>query len=206
MENHSGHRLLTLTDVEEAARVIASAFVDDPLCAFMLPIKRTREKTLYRFFRAYGELNIKSQRGYGYGEPLSGVAYWQFPGQSEISIGVRSLSIFLPLLFSFYLIGFFRARGVLQQIDQLHQKHAPGPHFYLDNLGVLSSARGQGVSSRLVRPFLEMADSERFPVYTDTVNRENVGLYEHFGFRCVEELPIPGTGITVFALSKPVEL
>lgn len=170
----------------------------------MLPFKRTRARTLHTFFRTYGEVNIKNQRGYGVGEPLQGVAYWKFPTQAELSISVKSLSIFLPLLFTFYPIGYFRARAILQQIDALHQKHAGEPHFYLDNIGVLPAARGQRVASRLIRPFLEKADAGRVIVYTDTVTHANVALYEHFGFQCVEESAIAGTGITVWAMRRPV--
>lgn len=195
-------RLLTLAEVEQAAQVISQAFVDDPLCTFMLPVKRTRVKTLYKFFRAYGEVNIKNSRGYGSGEPLQGVAYWNFPRQAELSISVKSLKIFLPLLFTLYPIGYFRARKIIQQTDELHKQYASEPHFYLDNLGVLPTARGKGVSSKLIRPVLEMADSQQMIAYTDTVTRSNVALYEHFGFQCVAEAPIPGTNVTVWALRR----
>ena len=90
MDSSSEHRLLTLSDVEPAARVIAQAYVDDPLCAFMLPIRRTRTKTLYKFFRVMGEVSIRHQRGYGVGDPLQGVAYWKFPDQESMSISVKS--------------------------------------------------------------------------------------------------------------------
>jgi ribosomal protein S18 acetylase RimI-like enzyme len=199
------YRQLTLSDVEQAALVTAQAFVDDPLTSFMLPIKATRVNTLVKFFRVYGEISIKNQRGYGVGEPLQGVAYWKFPEQESMSISVKSLGKFLPLLFTMYPIGYFRARAILDQIDALHQKHADKPHFYLDNLGVLASARGKGLSSKLIRPFLEMADSQNALAYTDTVTKSNVPLYEHFGFQCVEESPIAGTGITVYALRRPVQ-
>jgi GNAT superfamily N-acetyltransferase len=70
---------------------------------------------------------------------------------------------------------------------------------------VLPSARGKGLSSKLIRPFLEIADSQKVIAYTDTVSRSNVSLYEHFGFQCVEESSIPSVGITVFALRRPVQ-
>ena len=204
MDTNSDYRVLTLSHVEPAADVLSQAFVEDPLCAFMLPFERTRAKTLHTFFRAYGEVNIKNQRGYGIGEPLKGVAYWKFPNQADISISVKSLSIFIPLLFTFYPIGLFRARAILQQIDALHQKHVDEAHFYLDNIGVIPSARGKGVSSKLIRPLLEKADSEKVSVYTDTVTRSNVALGEHFGFQCVEESAIAGTGITVWAMRRSI--
>lgn len=87
----------------------------------------------------------------------------------------------------------------------MHKKYAHEPHFYLDNIGVLPSARGQGLSSKLIRPFLERADSQKTIAYTDTVTRSNVALYEHFGFQCVEESAVSGTGLTVWALRRPIQ-
>jgi hypothetical protein len=205
MDTNSDYRLLTLSDMEQAAQVISQAFMDDPLCVFMLPFKRTRIKTLYKFFRAYSEANINKQRGYGIGTPLQGVAFWNSPSQKDISISVKSLSSFFPLLLTLYPIGLLRARTILKQIDLLHQKYASEPHYYLDNIGVLSSARGKSLASKLIRPFLDKADSEKVIAYTDTVTRSNVALYEHFGFQCVEECSIPQTGITVWALRRSIQ-
>ncbi len=92
----------------------------------------------------------------------------------------------------------------MNQTEALHAKYADEPHFYLDNIGVMPSARGKGLSSKLIRPILEMADSQKTIAYTDTVTRSNVALYEHFGFQCVEERAIPGTGLTVWALRRPI--
>ena len=196
-------KLLTPADIEPAAQVIAQAFTDDPLCTFMLPSSKSRLSALLKFFRLYGELNIKNQRGFGAGEPLQGVAYWKTPSQAELSVSVRSLAGFLPLLFSAYPRGYLRAKMILQQIDALHEQYACEPHYYLDNIGVSSASRGQGLASRLIRPFLALADAEQVIAYTDTVTRANVALYEHFGFQCVEERPVPDTGITVWALRRP---
>jgi ribosomal protein S18 acetylase RimI-like enzyme len=200
---NSEFRLLTFSDVEQAARVLSQAFMDDPLCSFLLPFGRTRGRTLYKFFRAYGEVNIKNNRGYGSGEPLEGVAYWDFPDQADVSISLKSLTVFLPLLFTMYPIGYFRARKIIQQIDDLHKQYASESHYYLDNIGVLPAARGKRISSKLIHPVLEMADSQKVVAYTDTVTHSNVALYEHFGFQCVAEASVPGTNITVWALRRP---
>jgi GNAT superfamily N-acetyltransferase len=198
-------RVLALTDVEQAAQVIAQAFVDDPLCACMLPLRRTRVRTSKKFFRLYGTLNIQIQGGFGVGEPLKGVAYWLEPAKPDLSINFKSLGLFIPLLFTFYPIGYFRAKAIIKQTDLLHQKYASEPHYYLDNIGVLPSEQGKGISSRLIRPFLEKADAENVCVYTDTVTRGNVSLYEHFGFHCVEECAVVRTGVTLWALRRPVQ-
>lgn len=196
------YRQLTLSDLESMAHVLANSFSEDPLVSFILPNPKTRVKTVAKFFRAMGRLNIRAGSAFGVGEPLQGVAVWSFPNKSEASVTPRDLLTFLPVLFSPYAIGVRRAREILSQIDANHKKHAPEPHFYLDNLGVLASARGQGLSSKLIRPFLEMADSEQVIAYTDTVTRSNVPLYQHFGFELVEENLIEDTGITTYALKR----
>jgi ribosomal protein S18 acetylase RimI-like enzyme len=196
-------RPLTLSDVEPAARVLSQAFANDPLCRYMLPFEKSRVKTLYKFFLVYGELNIKNNRGYGVGDPLQGVAYWKSPSQENLSISIKSLGKFIPLFFSLYLAGYIRGKAVTQQIDALHKKYADEPHFYLDNLGVIPSAQGQGLSSKLIRPILQMADAKKVIAYTDTVTQSNVAIYEHFGFQCMEECSVPGTGVTIWALRRP---
>jgi len=201
-----GYRRLIPADVEPAAQVMAQAFVDDPLISFMLPINATRVQTLRKFFRVYGEINIKNGRGYGVGEPLQGVAVWKLPNQENLSISIKSLGKFFPLLLTMYSIGYVRARSILSQIEILHTKYAAEPHFYLDNLAVLPAARGRGLSSKLIRPILEMADSQKVITYTDTVTLSNVSLYEHFGFQCVEASPVQGTGITVYALRRSIQV
>jgi ribosomal protein S18 acetylase RimI-like enzyme len=198
----SDYRNLTFSDVDRAAQVISQAFVDDPLTSFMFPNKATRVKTLHTFSRIYSEINIRNGRGHGVGEPVLGVAFWKFPTQEDLSISVKSVVKFLPLLFSMYPIGYWRARAILSRIETLHKKYAAEPHFYLDNLAVLPSARGRGLASKLIRPILEMADAHKSVAYTDTVTQANVPLYEHFGFQCVEASPVNGTGITVYALRK----
>ncbi|MCC6299971.1 MAG: GNAT family N-acetyltransferase [Anaerolineales bacterium] len=196
------YRQLTLADLESMAQVLAQSFSEDPLVSFILPNAQTRVRTVAKFFRAMGRLNIRAGSAFGIGKPLQGVAVWSFPNKPEASASPKDLLTFLPVLFSPYAIGLRRARAVLSQIDANHKKHAPEPHFYLDNLGVLASARGQGLSSKLIRPFLQMADEQKLIAYTDTVTKSNVPLYQHFGFELVEENLIGDTGITTYALRR----
>jgi GNAT superfamily N-acetyltransferase len=201
---NSNYRSLTISDLEPMAQVLAQSFEEDPLVAFILPNQKTRVKTVSKFFRAMGRINIQNNMAFGVSEPLEGVAIWNFPNQPKIPAPPKDLLTFIPLLLSSYPFGAQRARALFQQNEAMHKKYASEPHFYLDNLGVLPSARGKGLSSRLIRPFLEMADSQKVIAYTETVTRANVPLYEHFGFQCVEESYIPGMSLTLFALLRAV--
>lgn len=201
----NNYRVLTAEDVEQAADVISQSFINDPLASYMLLQKRTRQRTLDKFFRAYGAVSIKNNRVYGVGDPLQGVAYWKAPNQENMSISVKSILKLVPLLFTGYPLGYIRARAILGRIDELHKKYGNEPHFYLDNIGVLPSAQGRGVASKLIRPALKMADAQKVIVYTDTVTQSNVPFYEHFGFQCVEKCSFPDAKITVWALRRPVQ-
>lgn len=189
-------------EAKRAAFVIASAFMDDPLASFILPFRRSRFHTLNKFFLLYAQINIEKGCAFGVGEPPQGIAFWEFPDQEPASIRLSSLVGLLPLIFTVYPLGLFRARKIIAKTNEMHQKYASFRHYYLDNLGVLETARGKGLASLLLRPVLEQADAQGIPVYTDTVTRANVSLYEHFGFVCQEEAAIPGTGVTVFALFR----
>jgi len=199
------YRLLTLSDLDAMSQVLAQSFAEDPLVSFILPNAKTRVQTIAKFFRAMGRLNIRNQQAFGISDPLEGVAVWVSPNKPDTSASPKDLLTFIPLLFSAYPFGARKARAVFRQIEAHHKKYASEPHFYLDNLGVLASARGKGLSSKLIRPFLEMADSQKVSAYTDTVTKSNVPLYEHFGFQCVEASLIAGTGITVYALLRPIQ-
>lgn len=196
---------LNLSDLEAMTQVLSQSFEEDPLVSFILPNRKMRVKTVAKFFRAVGRLAIKNDSAFGVSEPLEGVAFWNSPDKQSLSATPKDLLTFLPLLFSYYPIGAQKARTVFRQIESNHKKYASEPHFYLDNLGVLASARGKGLSSQLIRPFLQMADEQKVIAYTDTVTKANVSLYEHFGFECVEENFIKETGLTAYALRRPIQ-
>lgn len=198
-------RALGADEVDAAARVMARAFLEDPLCAFMLPRRAGRERTLEKFFRVTGLPASRAGRLYGTGTPLEGVAFWQFPGGPSASIPVSALPRLLPLLFTAYPAGLLRARPILAAQEELRARHAPGPHFYLDNLGVDPEARGRGASSKLLHPVLARADARGLPVCTDTVTAANLPIYARFGFACVESRAIAATGVTLHALLRPAQ-
>jgi ribosomal protein S18 acetylase RimI-like enzyme len=199
------YRLLTLADTKVAAQVLAQAFADDPLSIFMLPDERTRLETLYKFFCALGYVNVKDQCAYCAGDPLGAVAFWKPPEQGRTVIGIRSLVKFVPLLFTEYLPGYFRMKIIKRQMVAMNKLYVHEPHFYLDYIGVMPSRQGRGLASRLMYPFLEMADKQKAPVYIDTNNSANIPVYEHYGFKCVGEQLVPGTGVTIWALCRRPE-
>ena len=51
----------------------------------------------------------------------------------------------------------------------------------------------RGYASLLVKPVLTMAASQGVPCTLITQSMDNVRKYEHWGFRVVKEMPVPGS-------------
>jgi len=80
---------------------------------------------------------------------------------------------------------------------RLFEQAAPGYGFVDEQtpelaVAVVPSARGKGVGSALLEALLERARSDGFEALSLSVDRENEGaiaLYQHVGFRQVQETP-----------------
>jgi hypothetical protein len=49
-------------------------------------------------------------------------------------------------------------------------------------------------------------DAAGLPIYLETAEPQNVGLYEHFGFAVVHESTIPGSRLTNWAMLRKAPL
>ncbi|MDR1184515.1 MAG: GNAT family N-acetyltransferase [Coriobacteriales bacterium] len=60
-------------------------------------------------------------------------------------------------------------------------------YFYLQLIAIDRSLKGSGTFRQLVGPILERSEHENIPVLLDTHDKDNIPLYEHFGFELVKE-------------------
>ena len=84
----------------------------------------------------------------------------------------------------------------------MQKKYAPKPHYYLSTISVLPESQGRGLASKLIRSFLEKTDEQSVGTYTETMTPSNVGLYEHYGFQCMEQHRVPRTDLSIWALFR----
>ncbi|MBZ0285130.1 MAG: GNAT family N-acetyltransferase [Anaerolineae bacterium] len=84
----------------------------------------------------------------------------------------------------------------------MQKQYAPEPHYYLNTIAVLPEAQGKGLASQLIKPFLANADAEGVSVYTETMTPANVGLYEHYGFRVMEQYHVPQTDLSIWSFYR----
>ena len=78
-------------------------------------------------------------------------------------------------------------------VDDLHRQQISVPHYYLFFIGIDPFNQGKGFAGRLIRPMLDRLDAEKIPCYLTTQNERNISLYEHFGFRVIGSMTLPGS-------------
>jgi hypothetical protein len=54
----------------------------------------------------------------------------------------------------------------------------------------------------LLKPMFSRIDKEGLPCFLETQAEKNVALYEHLGFRVVEEGIVPGSGVKSWAMLR----
>jgi len=182
-----------------AADTMSKAFHRDPWWQYLYQDEQMRQRVLIDFFMAVLALSIDSRRTYGVGALPAGVAVWRFPGQKKGFPSFMAIMRLLRLAFSPFSLAAYKARNSFAQFERMRKTYAPGAYFYLQTIGVHPDFQGQGLSSTLIRPFLQEADSLGLSTYTETMTPSNVSLYEHFGFVCVEEYVVPMTSLRIWA-------
>lgn len=175
-------------DIAPLVPVLARAFDQDPFYNWLLPPGPRRGAA----FTAIFEL-ILGQMSDGLRETFTtadtaGAALWLKPGTQKLSLWTQA-----RLLPSFArILGWSnipRGLRIMQHMDELHARFAPGQHFYLSVLGVDPAQQGRGLGARLLQPMLERCDRERQLVYLETAREKNVHFYARHGFKVAAQTP-----------------
>ena len=72
-------------------------------------------------------------------------------------------------------------------------------HVYIQQIGVKPTHQGKGIGGKLLRTIFEVVASTNAACYLETETKDNESLYQHLGFKTVEELKIsvPGDDATL---------
>ena len=184
-------RPLTVAETGAAAAVLGRGMRDNPIHerAFGSDSDR-REAALTRLFSAVLRLHVVAGTilgAFSRGE-LVGVCSMVPPGRCQPS-GLEILGL-VPTL-----IGAGGLGSTLRVLrwSSSWAKHDPQePHWHLGPVGVERPLQGQGVGAALLRAFCARMDAAHATAYLETDKAQNVGLYEHFGFRTVAEDQVLG--------------
>ncbi len=193
---------VTKANYKPAAATLAKAFLDYPVSVYFIPDDKKRRKQQYRVYRMIVRGAIASGEVYGTSSKMESAAIWMLgdsrlpPQKRRYSIGWRLVDLFADKE------TIRRQRIFMEYSNAVKARVVPGKYLYLQMLGVDSEYRGKGFSSRLLRPMLERADREGLPCFLETQLKKNVPLYEHFGFKVVEEGLVPGSNLYSWSMVR----
>ncbi|MER6201422.1 GNAT family N-acetyltransferase [Streptomyces sp. NPDC001586] len=195
-----GIRCARPAEARAVAALLARAFADDPVMAWMVPGPAGRERRIAAFFR----LAQRQQRPRAGGVRLAATgggrllaaALWSGPGRWKAS-GLQELAAVPHYARVFGARGLSRAAGVQ---NALHEAHPDAPHWYLSTLGTDPAMQGAGVGSTLLREQLAHCDRLGQCAYLESSKASNVPFYERFGFRVTRELRLPDGGPTLWTM------
>ncbi len=189
--------------VADAARAMASAFVDAPRFRFLVPGDAQRQAKLEWYWAASiracilagGVVHVARE---GPGGLVLGAALWDSPEQgphSPVTL-LRSGLWAAPVRLG---VPAWRRRRSLGVV--LAALESPRPCWYLNAIGVDPAAQRGGVGSALINQMLIRIDDDALPAFLDTSAPDNLSYYERFGFRVTAESTLPN-GIPLWGMTR----
>lgn len=188
------------SDAGRIAALFARAFQNDPLMRYAIPDAQQRRRLLptlmglnVRYGCRYGEVHHTPE--------YTGAAIWLPPGQTAYTLWrlLRAGMFIAPLRLPWPVLR--RLATVESRARALHERYAPGSHWYLAQIGVEPAFQRQGIASRLLRPMLARADAAGLPCYLETENAANVAVYQRYGFQVVAE-DVVSAGLHIWAMLR----
>lgn len=180
-------RRATREDLPELGRMLARAFLDDPVMNWACKPEHLRLGATEKFFAA--RLRHLVDDGDIWTTPeLSSAALWAQPGKWRTTFG-QDLELARSFLHPRLAVrGPMIAAGLLS-IERKHPDHEP--HWYLAVLGTDPSAQGQGLGSKMLAPVLEDCDRDGVAAFLESSKERNIAFYARHGFRVTDELKLP---------------
>lgn len=178
--------------IDEAARVLGEAYLDDPGWVAIGP-RRTEPRRRYTRRVCRGALSVVARYGGRIlhverdGQP-AGVLSTMPPGAwPPPHLRMLSAQALGPMLAGPAVIWrSLRADAVIQAA------HPREPHFFVWMLGVAPAHQRTGVGRALLASGLARADELRVDSYLETANPENLPYYASFGFEQTGDATLPG--------------
>jgi len=180
------------SEIEPAADTLARAFHDYPAFVYVFPDAAERRKEFPLLLQSFVHYGVLHGEVYATSRNLEGVAVWMppdYPGGFSIVPEVSKDALERMMYFG-------------SEVYTVRQRHVPAAHWFLEFIGVLPEFQGKGCASILLKPMLARIEQERLPCYLDTEVEENVAIYQHHGFKVVEDKEIPGTEIRSWGMLR----
>ena len=84
-----------------------------------------------------------------------------------------------------------------------HERNTEGAVYHLLVIGIDKSFKGTGAFRELLMPVIEACEKKKMPIVLETFNPDNIPLYEHFGFKLMEQHTSEAMDLTCYCMTRP---
>jgi GNAT superfamily N-acetyltransferase len=194
-------RAATVDDVDDVARTITQAFVDDPVWGPAL--RRTDGRPID--LEPYWHLFVRGAMRFGtarIADDGAAVSIW-LPPPAEPELSEEQLAKFEAFIERELDP---RALGALRELfSRFEASRATRPaHYYLSLLATHPEHRSRGRGQILLAEDLVLWDRQGVPAYLESTNAGNNHRYERAGFRLDGGFPAVRDGTWISAMLRPV--
>jgi ribosomal protein S18 acetylase RimI-like enzyme len=175
------------SELPALARMLARAFLEDPVASWACRPDSLRPRILERLFgmrlhdlHAHGEIWTT--------EGLESVAVWA-PPERWHTTARQDMAYATTLLRPRLLLRMPMVVTGLLRVQSLHPEEPP--HWYLAILGTDPGAQGRGLGSAMMGPVLEQCDRDGVGAYLESSKEQNIAFYARHGFRVTAERRLP---------------
>jgi ribosomal protein S18 acetylase RimI-like enzyme len=171
--------------VRAASLLLTRAFADDGILTHYLTGRRGQRIAIPAFFCAVIHEHLATTYAATAGPELVGVLTCAGPNEPRPRLGARlrarSRLLQAQALFP------CSSRQLLAGFRRMDRLRPPQPNWYLAFAGVEPALQGHGIGEALLRPVLQLADSDAVPCYLETPFPRTQALYRRLGFEIVSE-------------------
>ena len=189
---------------EPVARLLAECFIDEPVTAYQIRGIENEHDFLTKLFSMQLEIYSKTKDVFVMDESITGVIIgaekkktkWYREFFASISASSKLRQDISKTVYKTYTNNL---KAVLKEIDLSWQKEFVHTNYYhLNIMAVESKQRGKGYAKKLITPIIDRCKDKNIPITLETANKDQIGLYEHFGFDLVKTINGDQTGINQY--------
>ncbi len=193
-------------DSKEIGTMLARAFLDDPIFVYLVDDAAKRLVFLTRLMQVSVHI---TQHGHGVvlAPGVHQAALFFAPGRYPPSFWLdarRSLVVASSLLLKGMTYRKTKEGLVINNRMQENLKKYATDSWYLMVIGIDPSSQGQGLGGRLLASFCSQVDNTQKSAYLETTNPANIGYYQRYGFKVVDEIRLPKVP-PIWCMRRPVK-
>lgn len=172
--------------VVEASRVLARAFVTNPLnVAAFGPNQLERSEAFFQ----NGLAVMKGTKLVAVQESrIVGLIHWVKSPDCQLT-GFQKLKTFPAMIGG---LGLGRALRLGKWLSEWERHDPHSAHLHLGPIGVDPAIQRRQIGRRLMEAYCQASDKMGLEGYLETDRPENVEFYRYFGFETVKEVPVIG--------------